>query len=53
MEDLRNEDDIVTANKLPTLVQYGVKLPFRVAAISQTDSGKTHLIIRFWLGGRI
>ena len=53
MEDLSNNDDVVTAKKLPTSVQYGVKLPFRVAVIGQTDSGKTHSIIRHWLGGRI
>ena len=54
MEDLSNYDDIVTTKtKLPTLVQHGVNLPFRVSVVGQTDSGKTHLIIRHWLGGRI
>ena len=53
MEDLSSDDDVVTAKKLPTLVQYGVKLPFRVAVVGQTDSSKTHLIIRRLLGGRI
>ena len=53
MEGLSNDDDVVPAKKLPTSVQYGVKLPFRVAVIGQTDSGKTHSIIRHWLGSRI
>ena len=54
MKDLSNYDDIVTTKtKLPTLVQYGVKLLFKVAVIGQTDSGKTHLIIRRSLGCRI
>ena len=50
MEDLR--DGTVNEKKLPTLMQYGVKLPFRVAVVGQTDSGKTHSIIRQWLGGK-
>ena len=33
-------------------MQYGVKLPSRVAIVGQTDSGKTHSIIRRWLGGK-
>ena len=49
--DLRR--DVNEKRKLPTLMQYGVKLPFRVAAVRQTDSGKTHSIIRRWLGGKI
>ena len=39
--------------KLPMLMQFGVKLPFRVAVVGQTDSGKTHLIIQWWLGVKI
>ena len=38
---------------LPNLTQYGVRLPFRVAIVGQTDSGKTHFIMRRWLGGKI
>ena len=48
MEDLRDANE----RKLPTLMQYGVKLPFRVAVVGQTDSGKTHSIIQCWLGGK-
>ena len=43
MEDLSQEYD---KEKLPMLMQYEVKLPFRVAVVRQTDSGKTHSIIR-------
>ena len=43
MEDLSQEYD---KEKLPMLMQYEVKLPFRVAVVGQTDSGKTHSIIR-------
>ena len=32
----------------PTLIQYGVKLPFRIAVVGQTDSGKMHSIIKCW-----
>ena len=39
--------------KLPALIQYGVKIPFRVTVVGQTDNGKTHSIIRRWLGSRI
>ena len=52
MEDLSNDDDIVTAKKLPTLVQYGVKLLLRVAVVGKIDISKTHSIIRHWLSGR-
>ena len=38
---------------LPNLTQYGVHLPFRVAVVGQTDSGKTHLIMGRWLGRKI
>ena len=37
----------------PSLLQYGINLPFRFAVIGQTDSGKTHSIVRRWLGGKI
>ena len=50
MEDLSQEYD---KEKLLTLMQYGVKLPFRVAVVGQTNSGKTHSIIRRWLGSKI
>ena len=30
---------------LPEITQYGIKLPFRVAVVGQTDSGKTHSIM--------
>ena len=54
MEDLgRSDNGEKVSTKLPTLVQYGVKLPFRVTVVGQTDSGKTHSIIRHWLSGRI
>ena len=36
---------------LPEITQYGIKLPFRVAIVGQTDSGKTHSIMHSWLGG--
>ena len=42
MEDLQDANE----RKLPILMQYGVKLPFRIAVVGQTDSGKTHSIIR-------
>ena len=35
------------------LTQYGIKLPFRVAVVGQTDSGKTHSIMHRQLGGKI
>ena len=37
----------------PSLLQYGINLPFHFAVIGQTDSGKTHSIVRCWLGGKI
>ena len=40
-------------NILPTLIQYGVKLPFRIVIVGQTDSRKTHSIIKHWLGGKV
>ena len=42
-----------TKRRLPSLMQYGVKLPFRVAVVGQMDSGKTHSMIRRWLDGKI
>ena len=39
--------------KIPTIVQYGVKVSFQVAVVGQTDSGKTHSIMKCWLGGKI
>ena len=50
MEDLSQEYD---KEKLQMLMQYRVELPFRVAVVGQTDSGKTHSIIRRWVGGKI
>ena len=50
MEDLSQEK---TKRRLPSLMQYGVKLPFRVEVVGQTNSGKTHSIIRQWLDGKI
>ena len=50
MEDLNAPHEDLP---LPNLTQYGVRLPFRVAVIGQTDSGKTHSIMRQWLGGKI
>ena len=41
------------SNILPELTQYGIRLPFRVAVIGQTNSGKTHSIMHRWLGGKI
>ena len=38
---------------LPEITQYGIKLLFRVAIVSQTDSGKTHSIMHSWLGRKI
>ena len=49
----RNDNGEKASMKLPTLVQYGVKLPFRVTIVGQNNSGKTHSIIRCCLGGRI
>ena len=34
-------------------MQHGIKSPFRVTIVGQTDGGKTHSIIRCWLGGKI
>ena len=38
---------------LPNLTQYGVRLPFRVAVVGQTDSGKTHSIMCCGQGRKI
>ena len=35
----------------PRLTQYSIHLPFRVAVVGQTDSGKTHSITHRWLDG--
>ena len=51
MEDLVN--GVQEHNSLPTIIQYGVKLLFRVMVIGQTDSGKMHSIIKRWLGGKV
>ena len=51
MEELTTHDHHEGA--LPSLLQYGINLPFRFAVIGQTDSGKTHSIVRHWLGGKI
>ena len=53
-------EDLVSCNPtnrgistLPELTQYGMRLPFRVAVVGQTDSDKTHSIMHRWLGGKI
>ena len=38
---------------LPDITQYGVRLPLRIAVVGQTNSGKTHLIMKRWLGGKV
>ena len=54
MEELKGTDETISSPpRLPSLIQYGVKLPFRVAVVRKTDSGKTHSIIKCWLGGKI
>ena len=50
MEDLNAPHEDLP---LPNLTQYGVCLPFRVAVVGQTNSGKTHSIMHRWLGGKI
>ena len=44
MEDLSltmmGERDAIDPPRLPSLIQYGIKLPFRVAIVGQTNSGK-------------
>ena len=51
MEDLNalHEEDLL----LPNLTQYRVRLPFTVAVVGQTDSGKTHSKMHRCLGGKI
>ena len=38
---------------LPNITQYSIRLPFRVAVVGQTDSGKIHSVICRWLSGKI
>ena len=38
---------------LPDIIQYGVRLSFRVTVIGQIDSGKTHSIMKRWLRGKM
>ena len=52
MEEL-TADDHHHEGASPSLLQYGINLPFHFAVIGQTDSGKTHSIVRHWLGGKI
>ena len=52
-ESIIGEGDENVDQKVPTIVQYGVKVPFEVAVMGQTDSGKTHSIMKHWLGGKI
>ena len=52
MEDLTSKP-AVPRYYAPQMTQYGIKLPCRVAAVGQTDSGKTHSIMHSWLGGNI
>ena len=44
------EDLTVSGEKqfLPNITQYGIRLPFRVAVVGQTDSGKTRSVIHKW-----
>ena len=51
MEDLT--DGVQEHDNLPTLIQYGVKLPFRIVVVGQMNGGKTHSIIKCWLGGKV
>ena len=58
MEDLGRHwcsDATMTSSEdiLSELTQYGIHLPFRVAVVGQTNSGKTHSIMHRWLGGNI
>ena len=55
MEDLghRCSDATTSSDILPELTQYGIHLPFRVAVVGQTNSGKIHSIMHRWLGGKI
>ena len=54
MENLvERQYDSTSAQPLPEITQYGIKLPFRVAVVGQTNSGKTHSIMHSWLGGKI
>ena len=46
-------DSTSAQQPLPEITQYGIKLPFRVAIVSRTNSGKTHSIMHSWLGGKI
>ena len=52
---MEHQYDSTSAHNTPLLeiTQYGIKLPFRVAVVSQTDSGKTHSIMHSLLGGKI
>ena len=49
------EDLTVSGEKqfLLNITQYGIRLPFRVTVVGQTDSGKTHSIVCRWLSGKI
>ena len=56
MEDLAAQQQCNKSSSkdtLPEITQYGIRLPFRVAVVGQTDSGKTHSIMHRWLGGKI
>ena len=54
MEDLAAQQQCKSSNStLPEITQYGIRLPFRMAVVGQTDSGKTHSIMHRWLGGKI
>ena len=52
MEDLTSKP-AVPRYFAPQMIQYGIKLPCRVAVVGQTDSGKTHSIMHSWLGGNM
>ena len=49
----RQYDSTSAQQPLSEITQFGIKLLFRVAVVSQTDSGKTHSIMHSWLGGKI
>ena len=55
MEDLGRwcSDAMTSEDILPELTQYSIRLPFRVAVVGQTNSGKTHSIMHRWSGGKI
>ena len=51
MEDLTN--GVQEHNNLPTIIQYGVKLPFRITVVSQTNSRNTHSTTKHLIGDKV